>query len=75
MELKNPFLTGLVSKILTKIIKKKTGLDATIEISYLKLDTEPVGLYGKEMMTANVVLTAYCDKEELKDFIFNKEEE
>ena len=75
MELKNHFLTGLVSKILTKIIKKKTGLDATIDLTYLKIDTEPFGSDGKELMTVNLTMTAYCYKEDFKDFIFKKEEE
>lgn len=70
MELKNAFLTGLVSKIFTKIIKKKTGLDATIDLTYLKIDTDP-----DDIMTVNVTMTAYCDKEQVKDFIFKKEEE
>ncbi len=70
MELKNAFLTGIISKILTKIIKKKTGLDAVVDLTYLKVDTDP-----NDMMTVNLTMTAYCDKEQVKDFIFKKEEE
>ena len=70
MELKNAFLTGIISKILTKIIKKKTGLDAVVDLTYLKIDTDP-----DDIMTANVTMTVYCDKEQVKDFIFKKEEE
>lgn len=70
MELKNAFLTGIISKILTKIIKKKTGLNAVVDITYLKIDTDP-----DDTMTVNLTMTAYCDKEQVKDFIFKKEEE
>ena len=70
MELKNAFLTGIISKILTKIIKKKTGLDAVVDLTYLKIDTAP-----DDIMTVNLTMTAYCDKEQVKDFIFKKEEE
>lgn len=75
MELKNAFLTGIVSKIITKIIKKKTGLDAIVDLTYLKIDTEPIRSDGTELMTVNLTMTAYCDKEQVKDFIFKKEEE
>ena len=74
MELKNAFLTGIVSKLLTKIIKKKTGLNAVIDITYLKIETEPAFKDGKELVNANLVLTACCDKDEIKDFIFEKGE-
>lgn len=70
MELKNAFLTGIISKILTKIIKKKTGLDAVVDLTYLKIDTDP-----SDMMTVNVTLSAYCNKDEAKDFILNNKKE
>lgn len=69
MELKNAFLTGIISKILTKIIKKKTGLDMVVDLTYLKIDTDP-----DDIMTINVTLSAYCNKDEVKDFIFNNKE-
>lgn len=67
MELKNAFLTGIISKILTKIIKKKTGLNATVDLTYLLIETDPT-----DIMTINVSATAYCNKDEVKDFILKK---
>ncbi len=35
MKVRSPFLTGIISKVVTKTFKKKTGVDSSIKVNEL----------------------------------------
>lgn len=60
MKIKSTFITGIISKLIRKVVKKKVGCDVNIHINELTADTNDNG-----KTHIHLDIDAEMDKEEL----------
>ena len=67
MKISSAFLTGIISKILAKTLKKKLGLEIDIQLNEIKVTYDENG-----KIHASINADADMSKDELKKLLGNK---
>ena len=72
MELKGTFVSWIVSKILTRVIKRKTGMDIAVCANKVVIDDSPHGKDSR-MLEVDLDLKIYADKDQVHNFLLRKD--